>query len=309
MGTEIPFNHEFNFEYEKIERLSPMVRRIVANNPNFFTFYGTNTYIIGNGDVALIDPGPDMEEHIDAIIDGLSGETITHIFITHTHFDHWPAVKSIQASCSAKTYGYHHKKDYSLNREQDSPEARMLSNQERFEISSFIPDISVAQGDVIEGNGWSVECVFTPGHASNHMCYQLREEKTLFSGDHIMGWSTSVISPPSGNMEHYMNSLDLLLAREDILYWPAHGPGITETKNFVESFITHRKERERQILDQLAKGVNTISEMVADIYHDVPDVLHPAAQRSMLACVIYMVKRGIITCDGEASVSSRLSLN
>ena len=309
MDAEIPFIRDFDFEYGKIERLSPMIRRIVANNPNFFTFYGTNTYILGNGEVALIDPGPDMREHVDAILEGLVGEVITNILITHTHFDHWPAVKSLQTTCSAKTYGYYSGKDHNLNRNQNSAEPRILSNQERFEMTDFIPDISIVHGDVIEGNGWSVECVFTPGHASNHMCYQLREEKTLFSGDHIMGWSTSVISPPSGNMENYMNSLDLLLQRDDFLYWPAHGPGIKDTKNFVESFITHRKEREQQILDQLAKGVNTIPEMVSDIYRDVPDILHPAAERSVLAAIIYMVKRGIVTCDGEASVYSEFFLS
>ena len=308
MTGDIPFVREFNFEYGKIDRLSPMIRRVVANNPNYFTFCGTNTYILGNGEVALIDPGPDMPAHINAIMDGLGDEVITHILVTHSHYDHWPACTSLQAVCGAKTYGYAHKED-TLSPEQGSAEARKLSNQERFELTGFIPDIGIAHGDVIEGNGWSVECVFTPGHASNHMCFQLREEKTLFSGDHVMGWSTSVISPPSGNMENYINSLDLLLHRDDIYYWPAHGPGIRDTKNYVESFVVHRKKREQQILDELAKGPNTISGMVADLYSDVPDFLHPAAQRSMLACVIYLIKRGIIACDGEVSVNAELFLS
>jgi glyoxylase-like metal-dependent hydrolase (beta-lactamase superfamily II) len=308
MTGDIPFIREFKFDYGKVERLSPMIRRVVANNPNYFTFYGTNTYILGNKEVALIDPGPDISEHINAIMDGLGDEVITHILITHTHFDHWPACKSNQAACGAKTYGFTHKGD-TLNRKQGSAETRILSNQERFEITGFIPDISIGHEDVIQGNGWSVECVFTPGHASNHMCFQLREEKTLFSGDHVMGWSTSVISPPSGNMEDYMNSLDLLLQRDDILYWPAHGPGIRDTKNYVKSFIAHRKKREQQILDELAKGANSISGMVSDLYKDVPEVLHPAAQRSMLACVVYLIKRGIIFCDEDVSVDSELFLN
>jgi len=308
MTDDIPFVREFKFEYGRIERLGPMIRRVVANNPNYFTFYGTNTYILGNKEVALIDPGPDMPEHVNAIMDGLEDETITHILVTHTHFDHWPACTSIQAACGAKTYGFIHKND-TLNREQESAEVRILANQERFEITGFIPDISIVHGDVILGNGWSVECVFTPGHASNHMCYQLREEKALFSGDHVMGWSTSVISPPSGNMENYMNSLDLLLRRDDIHYWPAHGPGIQDTKNYVKSFIAHRKKREQQILDELEKGPNTISGMVSDLYSDVPEHLHPAAQRSMLACVVYLIKRGIITCNGDVSVDAELFLN
>lgn len=308
MTDDIPFVREFNFEYGKVERLSPMIRRVVANNPNYFTFYGTNTYILGSGEVALIDPGPDIPEHINAILNGLGDEVITHILVTHTHFDHWPACKSIQAACSAKTYGFTHKDDMQ-NRGDRSAEARILSNQERFEITGFIPDIRIVNGDVIQGNDWSVECVFSPGHASNHMCFQLLKEKALFSGDHVMGWSTSVISPPSGNMEDYMNSLDLLLQRDDILYWPAHGPGIQDTKNYVKSFIAHRKKREQQILDELAKGPNSISGMVSDLYNDVPEHLHPAAQRSMLACVVYLIKRGVIACNEEASVNSKLFLN
>lgn len=308
MTEGIPFVREFEFGYSKIEQLSPMIRRVVADNPNYFTFYGTNTYILGSGEVALIDPGPDMPEHIHAIMDGLGNEVITHIFVTHTHFDHWPACRSIQEICEAKTYGFTPTDDQ-RNREQGSAEARILSNQERFEITGFMPDIRIVHGDVIQGSNWSVECVFTPGHASNHMCYQLREEKALFSGDHVMGWSTSVISPPSGNMEDYMNSLDLLLQRDDKFYWPAHGPGIQDTKNHVKSFIAHRQEREQQILDELAKGPNAISGMVSDLYSDVPEHLHPAAQRSMLACVVYLIKRGLIACDEEASVDSELVLN
>lgn len=308
MTEDIPFVREFKFEYGKVERLSPMIRRVVANNPNYFTFYGTNTYMLGNKEVALIDPGPDIPEHIDAIINGLGDEVITHILVTHTHYDHWPACQQIQEISGAKTYGFTHTDD-TMNREQEKTEARILSNQERFEITGFIPDISINHGDVIEGNGWSVECVFTPGHASNHMCFQLREEKALFSGDHVMGWSTSVISPPSGNMEDYMNSLDLLLQRNDILYWPAHGPGIRNTKNYVKSFIAHRKKREQQILDELVKGPNSISKMVSDLYSDVPEHLHPAAQRSMLACVVYLIKRDIIACDEDVSVDSELLFN
>ncbi|MFC1823177.1 MBL fold metallo-hydrolase [Thermodesulfobacteriota bacterium] len=309
MAAEIPFIREFEFEYGKVERLSPLVRRIVANNPNFFTFYGTNTYILGNGKVAVIDPGPDMREHIRGIMEGLKVEVITHILITHTHFDHWPAYKALQKAFGAPTYGYDQRLDENPNPVEIPVEAADLSNQERFEMPDFVPDNRIYHGDIIEGGGWSVECVFTPGHASNHMCFQLREEKTLFNGDHVMGWSTSVVSPPSGNMEAYMNSLELLLKRDDVQYWPAHGPGIRDTKNFVESFIAHRNDREQEILDQLAKGVNKIPEMVANIYHDVPEFLHPAAQRSVLAAIIYMVKRGIITCNREASVYSEFQLS
>lgn len=297
MSSTIAFNKHFEFEYEKVERLSPLVRRIVAQNPNYFTFYGTNTYIVGNGEVALIDPGPDSEEHLAAIVDGLDGETITHIFITHTHYDHWPAYHTLQSKYGAKTYGFHPSKSNRKDSASQSASERSLSTQERFEITGFEPDVGVEHGSTIEGGNWTIECVFTPGHASDHMCYQLREEDTLFSGDHIMGWSTSVISPPSGNMREYMDSLNLLLKREDGYYRPAHGPGIPEPMPYVKSFVQHRKERFDQILNQIRMGVHTIPEMVVDIYRDISPMLHPAAERSTLAAMEYLIEKGIVKCQ------------
>lgn len=307
MGTQIPFQYEFNFEYETVEELSPLIRRIVARNPNFFTFYGTNTYILGRDEVALVDPGPDQAEHIEAITSGLKGETVTHILITHSHFDHWPAAVALQSVYNAPSYGYrpdHSTRGASGNGEDISE----LSNQERFDFTGFIPDIGVSHGEIISGKNWQVECVFTPGHASNHMCYQLQQEKALLSGDHVMGWSTSVISPPSGNMEDYMNSLHLLLERDDRCFWPAHGTGIDDPRPFVRAFIAHREEREQEIIEQLQNGVTTIRRMVPHIYRDVPEHLHPAAERSTLAAVLYMIRRGTISCNGEATVTSELRL-
>lgn len=306
MDAIIPFKHEFNFEYEQIEQVSPLIRRVVARNPNFFTFYGTNTYILGKGSVALVDPGPDDDEHIEAIINGLKGETVSHIFVTHSHFDHWPACAALQEVYGVKTYGFRPGVD-SGGGDTDE-DINDLSNQERFDLTGFMPDVGVSHGEVISGGDWSVECVFTPGHASNHMCFQLREEKALLSGDHVMGWSTSVISPPSGNMEEYMNSLNLLLERDDSYFWPAHGTGIDKPKPFVEAFIAHRKEREQEIINELANGVETIREMVPSIYRDVPEHLYPAAERSTLAAVLYMINRGVITCSSDATVTSGLKL-
>ncbi len=290
----ITFNKYFEFEYEKVERLSPLVRRIVAHNPNYFTFYGTNTYIVGTGEVAVVDPGPDLEEHVTAIADSLEGETISHILVTHTHYDHWPAYSYLQKKFGAKTYGFHPKKSERKIGASRSAAERSLSTQERFEISGFMPDVGVEHGSVIEGENWTIECVFTPGHASDHMCYRLKEENALFSGDHIMGWSTSVISPPSGNMKEYMESLDLLLHRNDGHYWPAHGPGIPDPIPYVQSFVQHRKERFDQILAQIRMGVHTIPEMVADIYRDISPMLHPAAERSTLAAMEYLIEKGLV---------------
>jgi len=225
--------------------------------------------------------------------------------VTHSHFDHWPACAALQQVYGAKTYGYKPGRPSTSDSEADISE---LSNQERFDHTGFEPDIGVAHGEVVSGNGWQVECVFTPGHASNHMSYQLVEEAALLSGDHVMGWSTSVISPPSGNMEAYLNSLELLLDRQDACFWPAHGPGVENPKPFVEAFIAHRRDREQEIIDALRKGMRTIREMVPSIYRDVPQHLYPAAERSTLAAVIFLIKRRLISCSGEPRATSVLTL-
>ncbi|MGI9304820.1 MAG: MBL fold metallo-hydrolase [Gammaproteobacteria bacterium] len=296
MAAEIPFRRDYAFEYGVIEQVAPAVRRVVARNPSPFTFHGTGTYIIGRGRVAVIDPGPDMDDHVAAILDGLSGEQVTHLLVTHTHRDHSPACRAVQAATGARTYGYGPHGAGKL--EQDV-------KVEEGGDADFVPDVEVRHGDVIEGNGWSVECVYTPGHTSNHICYQFREQKILFSGDHVMAWSTSVISPPDGDMAHYMESLNLLLERDDAVYWPTHGPCIEDPKQFVRGFITHRHVRERQILACLSDGVDKISDMVPLMYRELPGALYPAAARSVFATVIYLVRQGKLKCEGELSIDAR----
>ena len=309
MVAKIPFRYEFDFEYGKISRLSPLVRRIVAQNPNPFTFQGTNSYIVGSGEVALIDPGPNLESHVRAIENGLKGETISHILITHSHDDHWPACVPLQKKGAGQTIGYRPK---TIERpdlgDSVSGDAAGPGQEEKFDEFGFVPQVSVTQGEFIEGKDWSIECVFTPGHAPNHLCFKLQEENILFSGDHVMGWSTSVISPPSGNMEDYIASLDLLLERDETAYWPAHGPCIDDPKPFVQAFIEHRKDRENQILTALAEGYSNIAEMVPGMYHDVPEILHPAAARSVFAAMIYLVKKGKVACQGEVSINAKYEL-
>ena len=307
MAGIIPFRYKFDFEYGVIKRLSPMIRRITANNPNYFTFRGTNTYIIGQGEVALIDPGPNLDGHIKAIIEGLKDEVVTHIFITHSHFDHWPGYKPIKEVTGAKTLGFF-PRDKELIGQYPDDLLLKLNQEERLADLNFVPDISIYHGDVIEGKDWTLECVHTPGHAFNHICYLLKEEKVLFSGDHVMGWSTSVISPPSGDMEAYMRSLELILEREDQVLWPAHGPGVEDPKPFIQSFIDHRKNREQQILDCMHKGIHKIKDMVPVIYHDINKMLHPAAERSVLAALIYMVKKEIVKCQGKPLVNTEYYL-
>lgn len=295
MAVQIPYVREIEFEYGDCDEVSPLIRRVVAKNPSAFTYKGTGTYIIGHGDVAVIDPGPILNEHVEALLRALEGETVSHILITHTHSDHSPAAKPLKALTGAETYGFgphgsgqHGRDDVQVEEDGDM---------------DFVPDVEVGHGDVIEGDGWTIECVYTPGHTSNHMCFALQEEKALFTGDHVMGWSTSIVSPPDGNMEQYMASLHLLLERDDEIYWPTHGPAITDPKPFVRSFIAHREDRERQIMEQLAAGRTRIQDMVPVMYAAVDRKLYPAAARSVLAHMEHLVARGVVRTQGRPSLS------
>jgi len=293
MAVEIPYVREIEFEYGEADQVTPLIRRVVANNPSAFTYTGTGTYIIGQGEVAVIDPGPMIDAHVEALMKALEGETVTHILITHTHSDHSPAAAPLQKLTGAKTYGYGpHGGDQG---EEDGD-------------TDFVPDVEVRHGDIIEGNGWTIECVHTPGHTSNHICFALKEEKALFTGDHVMGWSTSIVSPPDGNMFDYMNSLRLLLERDDEVYWPTHGAPIRDPKPFVRSFIAHREEREAQIIEQIKAGRHHIKEMVPIIYAAVDKRLYPAAARSVYAHILGMVEDGRLVADGEATLDAAYRL-
>ena len=246
--TSIPFVRDLAFDYGVAEQVSPLIRRIIAHNPSPFTFYGTGTYIVGRGSVAVIDPGPALSEHVDAILAALPGETVSHLLITHTHRDHSPAAAALQAATGAPTYGF-------------GPHgARRDAGGEVEEGADrdFVPDVALGDGARLEGAGWTLEAVHTPGHTSNHLCYALTEEGALFSGDHVMGWSTSVIAPPDGDMAAYMSSLRRCLARSDRIYWPTHGPPITEPARHVAAFLAHREEREQQIIACLEAGIERI---------------------------------------------------
>jgi len=297
MSVEIPYRRDFAFAYGALEKVTPLVRRIVARNPGPFTFRGTGTYVVGRGKVAIIDPGPDIEEHVDALLGDLRGETVTHIVVTHTHLDHSPAAAAVKARTGAPTYGY-------------GPHAggRDGAVVEAGGDYDFVPDVVVADGDVIEGDGWHLEAVHTPGHTSNHLCFGFPEERILFSGDHVMGWSTSVIAPPDGDMADYMRSLERLLAREDGVYWPTHGPSIPQPHEHVRAFIAHRREREAAILERLAAGDETIEAMVAAIYVGLDPRLRRAAGRSVLAHLVDLAARGRVRTDGPPAIDGRYRL-
>ena len=295
MTVNIPYRRELTFEYARCDTLSPLIRRVIANNPSPFTHYGTGTYILGHGNVAIIDPGPADETHIQALLKATAGETITHVLVTHTHNDHSPGCRLLREHTDAKTYGFgphgsgQVEEDVALEESADN---------------DFNPDVAVTHGQIINGGDWSVECVYTPGHTSNHMCYQLREERTLFTGDHVMAWSTSIISPPDGDMKRYVQSLELLLGRDDALYWPTHGPAVVDPKTHVEAFIAHRRERETQILACIDNGQHHIMAMVPGMYTGLPEYMYRAAGRSVLAAVVHLCEQGVLRAEGELELDT-----
>jgi len=310
MAGEIPFRRDFAFEYGRAERLSPLIRRVVARNPGPFTFKGTGTYVVGQGKVAVIDPGPKQQDHIDALLQALDGETVTHILITHTHLDHSPAAAALKAATGAKTYGFG-PHGHAPNKP-GRAEERIGGITEEGGDRDFIPDVVLRDGHTIEGGGegagWRVAAVETPGHTSNHLCFALAEERTLFTGDHVMGWSTSVIAPPDGDMAAYLRSLNKLLYRDDALYWTTHGPSIPQPKPFVAAFIAHRHERSAAILKALAAGDDTIPAIVARVYRGLDPKLTAAAGRSVLAHLIELVETRRVDCEGPPLLGSRYRL-
>jgi glyoxylase-like metal-dependent hydrolase (beta-lactamase superfamily II) len=291
----IPYVREIKFEYGACDQVSPLIRRVVANNPGPFTYLGTGTYIVGRGEVAVIDPGPDLPEHLDAILAAIPGEKVSHILVTHHHSDHSPLAGPLKEKTGAPIYGC-------------AVGARAAESVVVTEAGSdfgFTPDVSLCGGgQILEGPGWTLEAIATPGHTSNHICFALKEENALFSGDHIMGWSTTVVSPPDGDMTAYMESLELIKARNFTTLWPTHGPPVTEVTPFIQAYIDHRREREAQVLGALAQGHGRIKEMVPVLYAAVDPRLHPAAARSVLGHMIDLVRRGKVVTDGEAGLDS-----
>lgn len=280
-------------------RVSPLVRRIVANNPGPITFTGTCSYIVGNGEVAIIDPGPDEPEHIAALLEAVKGETVTHIVITHTHRDHSPASRAIQGATGARIVGCGPHRS-----------ARPLFSGEvnKLEASSdkdYMPDQEMAEGTAIRGPGWTLEAIETPGHMANHLAFALPEEKALFSGDHVMAWSTTVVAPPDGSMSDFMASLDKLKGRDETIYWPGHGGPVQDPQRFVRALIHHRRQREASILNRLNAGDRTIPEIVAAIYQGLNPALVGAAGLSVFAHLEDLVEREQAVTDGAPALDSQ----
>jgi len=292
------FDRAFEPRHGEAVRLSPLVRRVVANNPGPFTFHGTNTFLVGTSEIAVIDPGPDDPAHVEAILRAAGDAPIVAILATHTHRDHSPAAVALKAATGAPIHG-----------EGPHRPARELALGEVNPLDAsgdhdFAPDVVLADGDVVTGAGWTLEAIATPGHTTNHLCFALREEAAIFTGDHVMAWSTSIVAPPDGLMRDYMASLDRLAARAEDLYHPAHGASIAEGRPFVAGLKRHRQGRAAAALAALGRGPATIPEMVATIYADTDPRLHGAAALSLFAQVEDLVARGEVVCDGVPSLSS-----
>jgi glyoxylase-like metal-dependent hydrolase (beta-lactamase superfamily II) len=296
MAEDIPFTKNLDLAPDTVDEPAPGIRRVMANNPGPFTFKGTLSYIIGRGKVAIVDPGPEDPAHTQALLDAVRGETVTHIFVTHTHRDHSPGVAALKAHTGATVYAEGpHRASRPLHIGEHNP---LDSSGDR----DFIPDAYLRDGEVIEGDGFSIEAVATPGHTANHMAFALRGRNILFAGDHVMGWATSIVAPPDGAMSDYMASLDKLYHRDENLYFPGHGPAIPQAKRFVGYYILHRRAREASILHRLGKGATDIPTIVRAIYIGIDPRLTGAAGLSVLAHMEDLVARGQVETDGAPSI-------
>jgi glyoxylase-like metal-dependent hydrolase (beta-lactamase superfamily II) len=285
----------FDVKTDEVQQISPLVRRLVENNPGPFTFTGTCTYIVGRGDVAVIDPGRENEAHTQAIIDALQGERIAQIVVTHTHKDHSPGARQLAERTGAPVVGC------APFVARGGPETGLDSAHDL----TYAPARVLRDGDAVEGDGWSLVAIETPGHASNHLCFALPQERSVFSGDHVMAWSTSIVAPPDGNMTDYMKSLDKMRGREDAVLWPGHGGPVMEPQRYLRALSHHRRQREAAVVRRLEAGDETIRDMVARIYENLDPRLVNAAALSVLAHMEDLVKRGIAIAEGPITVEGR----
>ena len=271
------------------EQCEPLVRRVLAPNPSAFSYTGTQTYIVGASDtVAVIDPGPDEEAHLDALLAAIGSARVAAIICTHTHRDHSPAAAPLAAATGGPVIGCAF-----LSLDDDGPRADAAFDQ------TYRPDRVLEDGEALSGPDWTLTALATPGHTSNHLCLALEQTGALFSGDHVMGWSTTVVSPPDGDMADYMASLQLLQNRDDRVYYPAHGEAVTKPRQLVRGMIGHRRQRENQILKLLGGGETAIADMVPQMYKSVDQQLWPAAGRSVLAHLLDLRNRGLVRQQGE----------
>lgn len=299
MADTLTFDKSFDPHYGAAVEIAPGLRRLTARNAGPTTFHGTNSYILGNGHVAIVDPGPDDSRHVADLLKAVAGETVSHIILTHTHRDHTGALAALREATGALTAGN------GPHRPSRPPRAGETARLDAAGDANFQPDILLADGATLSGESWQVEAVTTPGHTANHLAFSLPGQDLLLSGDHVMGWSTTIVAPPDGSMRDYMRSLDKLAARTEPRYLPGHGGMIADAHAYLRALKRHRQMREAAILDRLAKGDRTIPEIVAVLYRDVDPRLHRPAGLSVLAHLEDLVASGRVTSDGLPTVEGR----
>jgi len=294
----LEFQTAFEPSYGEAVAAAPGVSRLTVNNPSPFTFHGTNSYVVGTDTLAIIDPGPEDEAHFQALTAAIAGRPVSHVFVTHTHRDHSPLVARLREATGAVVVA---EGPHRASRQLRLGEVNPLDASGDLD---FRPDVALRDGEVIAGDGWAIRGIFTPGHAANHMSFALEGTGVLFSGDHVMAWSTSIVAPPDGSMADYMASLDRLLARDDTVYLPGHGGPLRRPLPFLRGLKAHRKMRERAIIERLRAGDRTIPDMVRAIYRETDPRLHPAAGLSVLAHMEDLVGKGAVQADGDVSLDA-----
>ncbi|WP_297322548.1 MBL fold metallo-hydrolase [uncultured Bartonella sp.] len=299
----INFKKDFSPDYGQAVSLGYHVRRVTAHNPSPFTFTGTNSYILGSEELAIIDPGPDEPTQLKTFLEVIDGHKLKYIFITHSHSDHSGLAKKLKDLTEATIVGEGaYRPAHSGNLQQD------IVLDEKCD-RNFSPDITLKDGESVEGSDWKLTCVTTPGHMANHAAFALDNTGILFTGDHVMAWSTTVIAPPEGSMHDYMHSLDKLLQRDDLIYFPGHGGPVYKPQSYVRAVVAHRKMRERAIIERLNVGDRTVDDIVTAIYRTVPARLRKAAALSVLAHLEDLVTRGIVKTNGAISLTNIYSLS
>jgi glyoxylase-like metal-dependent hydrolase (beta-lactamase superfamily II) len=295
--ADIPFVAPLDdVQYGTVEQVSPLIRRVIANNPGKYSYRGTGTYIIGHGDVAVIDPGPALDDHREALGTTLAGERVRAILVTHCHSDHSPLAAWLSEATGAPTIAYAPHGVVEIDDEESD-----VKVEESIDIA-FQPSIRAVDGSLVaRGPGWTIRAVHTPGHTSNHLCFALDEEDALFTGDHVMGWSTTVVSPPDGDMRAYMQSLQKVIERGDRTLWPTHGNSVTDPQPFLAAYLAHRVDREQQVLAQVRGGAGSIEAIVKMLYANVREELHKPAGRSVLAHLVKLVDDGVVRVADEAA--------